>query len=284
MAAKKGNLPNLIIIGAVKCGTTSLHYYLGLHPQIFMSREKELNFSVRERNWDKGIEWYRSNFRVNSKIRGETSPAYSGYPFLKGVPERMHAVIPDAKLIYIVRDPIERIISGYVQRYSDGRENRTIEEVLKYIDDSTPFLIRSRYYLQLSQYLDYFPRSSILIITTEDLHHARWQTLQKVFKFLDVDDMFYSPKFQNIKHRSNVKRRKNRIGIFLRWLSETRMGKIFSVDLRRRLGRVLYLPFSKRIDKPEIEQRTRRELINYFKDDINRLRDFTGREFRDWCV
>jgi hypothetical protein len=60
-----GTLPNLIIIGAMKGGTTSLHYYLNLHPQIWMSREKELYFFVSERNWNKGIEWYKSNFTGN---------------------------------------------------------------------------------------------------------------------------------------------------------------------------------------------------------------------------
>ena len=86
--SKKGRLPNLIVIGGQKCATTSLHYYLNLHPQISMSREKELNF-FSERNWHKGIEWYKSNFTGRTKIHGESSPSYTNYPFNKEVPKRL---------------------------------------------------------------------------------------------------------------------------------------------------------------------------------------------------
>ncbi len=123
-------LPNLIVIGAGKCGTTSLHYYLSLHPQICMSREKELNFFIDTLNWDKGIHWYKNNFDASFQIRGETSPRYTQYPFLQGVPERMFAVVPDAKIIYILRDPIDRIISEYVEHCASGTENATLESVI----------------------------------------------------------------------------------------------------------------------------------------------------------
>ncbi len=88
---KKGILPNLIVIGAPKCATTSLHYYLGLHPQISMSRNKELGFFVSELNWPKGIEWYKSNFTGKARIYGESSTHYASYPFFSGVPEKMYS-------------------------------------------------------------------------------------------------------------------------------------------------------------------------------------------------
>ena len=68
-------LPNLIIIGGLKCGTTSIHHYLGLHPEIQMSKPKELNFFVEELNWDLGLDWYASRFDDRFKVRGESSPA-----------------------------------------------------------------------------------------------------------------------------------------------------------------------------------------------------------------
>jgi len=278
------SLPNLIIIGALKCGTTSLHYYLGLHPQIFMSREKELDFFVQELNWDKGIEWYKSNFTGKALIHGESSPRYTNYPFYDGVPERMHFVMPEAKLIYIVRDPIDRIISDYVQKFSDGMENRRIEDVLKDFNLTNRYLNRSRYYMQLSQYLNYFPKSSILIITMEDLNRQRQTTLKKIFQFLNVDDTFYSQKFFKIKHTSTSKRRKNRIGMVLKWLSETEIAKTISADIRRKIGRILYLPFSTRIEKPMLNDSLKEKLINYLKDDINQLREYTGSDFKHWSV
>jgi hypothetical protein len=161
-------LPNLIIIGAQKCATTSLHYYLSIHPQICMSREKELNFFIFERNWHKEIKWYKSNFVKKAKISGESSPGYTSYPFFDGVPERMYSVVPKAKLIYIVRDPIDRIISHYIHQYSAGLENRKLSDALKGFDNNR-YVCRSKYYTQLEQYLKYFERSRILIITQEDL-------------------------------------------------------------------------------------------------------------------
>jgi len=67
-----------------------------------MSWEKELHYFVFERNWPKGIEWYKSNFRGSARIHGEASPSYTNYPFFKGVAQRMHAILPEAKLIYIL--------------------------------------------------------------------------------------------------------------------------------------------------------------------------------------
>src|ERR1700694_4198191 len=89
-------LPNLIVIGGAKCGTSSLHYYLRLHPEIFMSRQKELNFFIEEMNWSEGLHWYEAQFQNGAQyaIRGESSPQYTRYPIFRGVPERMHQVIP----------------------------------------------------------------------------------------------------------------------------------------------------------------------------------------------
>jgi hypothetical protein len=86
-------LPNLVVIGGAKCGTTSLHHYLSLHPEIFMSHPKELDFFIEEANWNKGIRWYESKFKAPGKvIRGESSPRYTRYPtFLKWAVHRRSA-------------------------------------------------------------------------------------------------------------------------------------------------------------------------------------------------
>ena len=197
---KIGTLPNLIIIGAMKCATTSLHYYLNLHPEISMSKEKELNFFIpqydwyQRGNWHRGVEWYRSHFASTTKIQGESSPNYTYRPFFGGVAERMHAVVPGAKLIYILRDPIERIISQYIHQYAGEKEDRSISEALANFKRNF-YISRSLYAMQLEEFLNFFPQSQILVITQEDLQRQRQQTLQTVFRFLNVDPAFYTPKF-----------------------------------------------------------------------------------------
>src|SRR5213078_3047078 len=117
-----GALPNLVVIGAQKCGTSGLHYYLSLHPEVSMSRPKELNYFIEERNWPRGVDWYRRHFDPRARVRGESSPNYTAYPQHEGVPKRMHSLLPDARLIYLVRDPLERIAAHWVHNYAKRRE------------------------------------------------------------------------------------------------------------------------------------------------------------------
>jgi len=280
----KGNLPNLIVIGAQKSGTTSLHYYLNLHPQISMSREKELEFFMEDRNWHKGVEWYKSHFTTEAKVYGESSPNYTAYPAWDGVPERMYSVIPDTKLIYILRDPIDRMLSQYVQYVAVGLENRPVEIAFRVLNYHNAYARRSRYFMQLQQYLKYFSSSSILIITAEDLLNERRKTLENVFAFLDVDETFYSPKFDNIKHGSGGRRRKNRIGLLLKELAESNIAKMFSTDTRMKIGQVVELAFSTKIARPALDESLRAELVRFLKEDIDRLREFTGSDFSAWCI
>lgn len=276
-------LPNLIIIGAMKCGTSSLHYYMGLHPGISMAKRKELNFFIRDRNWDKGIEWYKSHFTGKAKICGEATTNYAKYPLFGGVPERMYSVVPEMKLIYLVRDPIERILSHYVHNYADDRENRKLSDALIKLEANN-YVRCSKYHMQLEQYLNYFPKSRILIIAQEDLYHHRRQTLQRVFRFLDVDDSFYSRKVYKIRNSSKDKRRKNRIGLLLKQIPGMIMIGRLPGGIGSHLGRWVYRPFSRRIQRPSLDERLRQDLIEHLKDDTNRLRELTGREFEGWCV
>jgi hypothetical protein len=183
----EGRLPNLIIIGAMKAATTSLHNYLNLHPDISMSCEKELDFFIQEKNWGKGIDWYRSNFTYDTKVCGESSPNYTAYPYWKGVPERMNSIVPDAKLIYILRDPLKRIISHYIHSYACGLENRNFSEAMESMENN-PYIFRSSYFLQVSQYLDFFNKDHMLILTSEELKSLPEETIKKACRFLEVDE------------------------------------------------------------------------------------------------
>ena len=122
-------LPNLIVIGAQKCGTSGLHYYLSLHPEVSMSDPKELNFFIAERNYPRGIEWYSRHFDPAARCRGESSPNYTAYPQHLGVPERMAAAVPDAKLEEFLKCPKDE---------KTGERLRTLADRLKMKEKDFP--------------------------------------------------------------------------------------------------------------------------------------------------
>jgi hypothetical protein len=271
-------LPNLIVIGAMKCGTTSLHFQLRRHPEIVMPRDKEIEFFIAERNWGKGVAWYASRFPAGTRIRGESSPNYTAMRRFPGVPARMHSVVPDVRLVYMVRDPLERLISHWVSNRADEGEARPLAEAA--LDDR--YLDRSLYWKQISAYLAYYPRSRVLVIAMEDLAEERAATLRKVFEFLKVDPAVTPRDFR--LNRSKHKRVKNRAGA---WIERSPLGR--SVEtLPSWLGspakRALYRPLSRRIVRPAFSERERDALVERLREDTNRFREFTGREFAEWSV
>ena len=184
----RSHLPNFLVIGAMKSGTTSLFHYLQAHPQIFMSPLKEVDFFAEEGNWDRGLDWYRRQFGgagPSSIAIGEASTSYTKYPEYQGVAERIASCLPDVRLIYIVRDPIERIRSHYQHRALIGAERTPFESAVlqdpRYVDCS-------RYALQIEQYMRFFPREGLFVATSEELRSLRGQTMSRIYRFLGVDD------------------------------------------------------------------------------------------------
>src|ERR687897_481527 len=196
-------MPNLIIIGGLKCGTTSIHHYLGLHPEIQMSKPKELDFFVEEMTWDLGMDWYRGRFDDRFRIRGESSPHYTNLPRFTGVAERIHTFIPNAKLIYMVRDPISRILSHWRHAVGAGYETRPMEEALARPDQT--YVTRSRYWMQLQPYLELFGHERIEVIAQEELQSDREGTMRRAFRFAGVDESFTSEQFDREWEKSTAK-------------------------------------------------------------------------------
>lgn len=197
-------LPNLIVIGAQKCGTSSLHNYLAVHPQISMSRVKEINFFNDEAHWSYGPEWYARHFEPG-EVRGESSPAYTFLPESEGTAERMHEVVPGARLIYLVRDPVERIRSNYVHMRALGEEARPFEEAA--VDPDGIYVNHTRYATQLRPFIELFGRDRLLIASQESLLVRRAETMRRVFAFLGVDASFESPEFERLWGTSEGKGR-----------------------------------------------------------------------------
>jgi hypothetical protein len=277
-------LPNLLVVGAMKSGTTSLHHYLSLHPQIFMSEDKEPTFFTVEKNWHRGVSWYSSLFETDRPVRGESSPDYTKFPAIAGVPKRIHSVVPDARLVYLVREPVERIVSHYIDAYSFGRVHKPIDRELANFQDHH-FVNCSRYHMQLEQYLEYFEADRILVITSEELRHQRDATMRAVFQFLEVDPSFSSPGFGEVLYTAEEKRRNSRLGYVLLSIGD----KVKRSSLRPYLSPKLMAPIrrlnartARPIPCPELGESLHRELVDYLRPDVERLRVLTNNPFSGW--
>jgi hypothetical protein len=278
-------MPNLIIIGGLKCGTTSIHHYLGLHPEIRMSKPKELNFFVEELNWDLGLDWYASRFDNRVAVRGESSPHYTNLPRFQGVAERIHEHCPNARLIYMVRDPIKRILSHWVHATGAGYETREMVATLSEPDSS--YINRSLYWMQLQPYLEHFDRTQIEIFTQEELQREREATMRKAFAFAGVDDGFRSEKFDREWEKSAAKqgdkyqlmekliklpglrsfdRNFDRLPESMRWIVE----------------KVVHDPEKPPAAKPQLPDQLFETLRGRFSEDVAALQRFSEREFAGW--
>jgi Sulfotransferase domain len=268
-----GALPTFVIIGAQKCGTTALHSYLARHPQISMSRPKELDFFVTEKNWDMGLDWYCERWNGPDKpSRGESSPNYTAYPKLKGVPERMAGLIPDAKLIFMVRDPIDRVRAGYLHRYANRAESRPMREAV--LAPEQTYVSRSQYHLQLTQFLEHYPMERILVLEQDELLSDRRQTLERVYEFLGVDKGFWRKTFNEPRLETARRGRRTRLGVFAANRVPPRVWRKLK---HRRL-------FAKPYEKPELDDAFRAELADILRDDVAAFRELTGRRFESWSL
>jgi Sulfotransferase family len=251
--ARDGALPNLVLIGAMKCGTSALHAFLDLHPQIAMSQPKEMNFFFGPAagngqttadqgwaagNWTRGVDWYAAHFEQGVPVRGESSPGYTS-PDHPDVAERMADTIPGARLIYLVRDPVARAVSQYHHHRGEGTECRPIAEAL--LDPASQYISRGRFHERLQPFLAHYPRERILVVAQEELRHRPAQTLRRVFAFAGADDAFWCDDYAD------------------------------PVD-------------APDCDAPPLDPALRDRLARAFRDDATRLRDLAGQSFCAWSV
>ena len=181
------SLPNFIIIGAAKSATTTLTTVLQMHPDVFISKPKEPKFFGR--NYGKGWNWYASRFAAGKKVllRGEASTMYSSLlsPY-RWSPELMSRFLPDLKLIYIVRDPLDRIVSQWRHHRGRNPDCADFSDLMRDRDLKRRVVGCSMYYKQLSRYRLFFPDAQIHCLTFEDLLSSPKDTLQVMLRFLGV--------------------------------------------------------------------------------------------------
>jgi len=254
-----------------------------------MSQPKELDFFVsdlfvRRTKGPRGVDWYRRHFDARSPVRGESSPNYTAEPipprgrrrvfdpYHRGVAERMHALVPGAKLIYMVRDPVERVRAQWIHVRSRGWEREAIESAV--FNPGSTYIARSSYCFQLERFLEHYPLDQILVLDQDDLLHRRPQTLAAVFRFLGVDDSFWSRSYEGVFNITSALRRR------------TALGRAAQVALPRRAWGKLrrHRPFSFPFERPEMDEAIRGELTDRLSEDVARFRALTGRPFENWSL
>jgi hypothetical protein len=161
-------LPTFLVIGAMKCGTSALHDWLGQHPDVFVPGSKELNYFAVPHVYPRGLADYEQLFEpgADSAARGEASPSYAMSPMYPGVPDRIASVIPAVRLIYLVRDPVKRVMSNYLHALASGAETRQVDHAV--LEDDRYAQV-SCYATQLEAYLEWFEAEQVLVLPMEEL-------------------------------------------------------------------------------------------------------------------
>lgn len=197
-------LPDFVVLGAQKAGTTSLHAALQRHPQLFLPAQKELHYFSNHS--ERPLSWYAAHFAPARPQQhcGEVTPYYLFHP---EVPQRLAAALPDARLIVLLRDPVERTLSHYFHALRRGNDSLPLEAALAaeaerlngaeaalalpggahLAHQQQSYLARSRYELQLPRFAAWQQRGRLLVLRCEELFAQPCATLERVLNFLEVD-------------------------------------------------------------------------------------------------
>ena len=198
--------PDFLIIGAMRCGTTTLHGYMRRHPNVRMSSPKEVHYF--DRHYDRGDAWYLGHFplaverwvaerRGNPLVAGEATPVYLFDPL---VPPRVKSTLPDARFLLLFRNPIDRAYSHYQRSYRIRRETHSFEEAIEaeqarlalggddHHDPEKAYLERGWYAQQFQRWLQLFPRDRFLVLRSEEMFRDPAATCRGVSGFLEIPD------------------------------------------------------------------------------------------------
>lgn len=201
-------LPSFVVIGAQKAGTTSLFRYLAGHPAVIPPRLKEIHFF--DLHWARGLPWYRAHFPLTifggAPLTGEASPYYLFHP---RVPERMARVLPDARILVLLRNPVDRAISHYHWEVRYGNERLSFRDAIEreerflqretdrlceedgynsFLHQHGSYLARGRYAEQLQRWLHHFRRDQILVLKAEDFFRRTREVMVTVRAFLELPE------------------------------------------------------------------------------------------------
>ena len=260
-------LPEFIVIGAGKAGTSTIHTTLRKHPKIGMSVFKEPNYFTK--NFHKGAGWYTKLFLDEVKVNGEVSPSYSMRDSFPETAERIAKTIPDAKLIYIVRDPVDRIISHlHHNLYRDRLRFKTVNEVAL---EDPQYINTSKYFYQISSYLNFFDKKNILFLQMEELKIEPCVFFNKIFDFIEIDILNFTKKI-SINNESSKRYLIKYFDVAHKILPEKAI----------RFYDLFFYMLNIKIAKPVLEEKTLKIIKSRLEKDVEEFKKITGEDFSYW--
>jgi hypothetical protein len=274
-------LPTFLVIGAMKAGTTSLWSALREHPAVFMPDEKELDFFVAEKRWPLGVDWYRSQFAAapaSAAAIGEASTNYSKHPLFAGVPARAASVLPDVKLVYLLRHPVERMRSHWRHARSAGWETRTFARA---IEHDPQYLDVSRYAHQLEQWLAVVGRDRVLVETSERLRDDPADVMAGVHRFLGVGEAPSAVGVRRVHAADELAPPRRALARSLRTLpGSSTLARLVPERVRRAYGRATTITLDPRATS--LDPAHESEVVDRLRPDLVRLRELVGGGFDAW--
>lgn len=274
----EGPLPNFLIIGAQKSGTTTLRAALDAHPEAFCAREIHF-FNQR---YDRGLDWYRERFTAADGLPaiGEKCPNYLSHP---AALDRLANDLPGVKLIAILRHPVDRAYSNYWHERRGRRETLSFAEAIDAepervrhsgVDGPFAYIARGRYLPQLQRVSRLVPRDRLLVLLFEDLRNDPKGTFGEVCRFLGIDGTVAPPE---LHMRANPYRTHRP-----EWLWRFMMRKRLWRRLPRRMAKWLRARMEQEIPYEPMDPAVRRRLLDSFADDNAALATWLGRDLSGW--
>lgn len=294
-------IPDFIIIGSMKSGTSTLYEYLSRHLEIFMAVPKEPQFFSRDEVYGRGIHWYRTLFAGArpGQVCGEASTCYTRLLEYPQAADRLAQHVPEAKLIYVMRHPVERAYSHYVhlmgERWNSGRRPLlTFEDAL---EEYPTILDTSNYCRQIMQYFRYFPRRNLFLCTLEDLESHPSAILEAIQAFLGVtprglpsgDGVHINKRGRWMAEGAARKRylelkQQRWARVLLKALPSRGRGRLeqYALELVLRSRYVAREVAAFQADLAPVHEQTRMLLLQQFRDSTLETEKLLGRPLKNW--
>lgn len=268
-------------VGSGKCGSTWLYENVVQHPEVFDGNPKEIHY-FGDLYEQQDFDWYKNLFQGSQgKVKGEFSISYMYHP---KAAERISKHFPDAKIIAMVRDPVERTYSDYQHfiRKGDVSRNYPFSE---YIQDQEK--LKFGYYTDyLKPFYDHFPSENILVLVLEEMQHDLASVYQQIFKFIGVHDTTFLPEGVEAKRNQGMNYRFLKLENILvrtyRFMAKRGLTGFAERLKRSGLAQMVRKMNAKSAPLPEMDEVSRQKLNEYFAEEQVRLAQLLGRDTQIW--